>query len=34
MADRVQSLTGPRLDVRSLVETYQTTPPDPDDRRS
>ncbi|MEV0714249.1 YbaB/EbfC family nucleoid-associated protein [Asanoa sp. NPDC050611] len=31
MADRVQQLTGPRLDVRSLIETYQN--PDPDERR-
>ncbi|WP_203703014.1 YbaB/EbfC family nucleoid-associated protein [Asanoa iriomotensis] len=30
MADRVQRLTGPRLDVRSLIEAYQT----PDESRS
>jgi DNA-binding protein YbaB len=42
MADRVQRLTGPRLDVRSLIETYQNQnqnqnqnqDPDPDERRS
>ncbi|SNT66133.1 YbaB/EbfC DNA-binding family protein [Asanoa hainanensis] len=32
MAERVQQLTGPRLDIRSLVESYQT--PDDDPHRS
>ncbi len=34
MADRVQQLTGPRLDIRSLVEKYQTAPVDDDEKRS
>ncbi|SDZ35339.1 YbaB/EbfC DNA-binding family protein [Asanoa ishikariensis] len=34
MADRVQQLTGPRLDIRSLVESYQTPNPDDDPHRS
>ncbi|MDG4824427.1 YbaB/EbfC family nucleoid-associated protein [Asanoa sp. WMMD1127] len=33
MADRVQRLTGPRLDIRSLVESYENPPPNPDDER-
>jgi DNA-binding protein YbaB len=33
MAERVQQLTGPRLDIRSLVEKYQAAPAD-DEQRS
>ncbi|HTF11558.1 MAG TPA: YbaB/EbfC family nucleoid-associated protein [Asanoa sp.] len=32
MAERVQQLTGPRLDVRSLVAKYQEKPAEPDDQ--